>query len=168
MCEIQHRNRYIIKGKQGRLFICASPGLYGAVPFAVLPQGRGKGKAILPCGSCTLLQPCPISLHPDHQHFQKSMSSEIFFSLQPFAPRLDKWQQTSHRKGVGARGGGGGGASRLPLSITSAFGSLHLPCSLPHPSISLVLDPWSNRCCVAGVLIKGLRWALFCLGTSGH
>lgn len=36
------------------------------------------------------------------------------------------------------------------------------------PSSSSVLDLWSNRCCVAGVLLRWLCWALFCLGTSGY
>lgn len=72
-CEIQHLNGCIVKGKEGHSGLC------GTVPFAVLPQGRGKGKAILPRGSCTLLQPWSTSLCPDHQHFGKKHEFRDFF-----------------------------------------------------------------------------------------
>lgn len=117
-CEIQHLNGCIVKGKEGHTRLC------GTVPFAVLPQGRGKGKAILPRGSCTLLQPWSASLCPDRRHFGKKHEfRDFFFSCILSLPIL-----TSGNK-PGTEKESGGDVSRI-LSITGAFGSLCLLCSL--------------------------------------
>jgi len=84
------------------------------------------------------------------------------YILHLFAPCLHKWQQTSLQKKVQEE------SSRMPHSITAIFDSLCLLSSLTNPSASSVLDPGSNIWPVAGVLVRGLHWALFLLGTSGH
>lgn len=77
--EIQHPSGCMVKGGEGHQFICSNPGLYKAHPFAVFPQGKGKGADILPCVSRTLLQLESKSLHSDHWNFRKKHEFREFF-----------------------------------------------------------------------------------------
>lgn len=139
-----------------------SLGYMGLFPLPYIPREEEKGKRCCHVVHAPCRSPAPYHCFQITSTLEKTWVQTYYLACPFLLPILTSGNKLVTKKESG------GDTSRLPLSITRAFGSLHLSCSLPHPSASSVWDLWSNWCCVSGVLLKELRWALFCLGTSGH